>query len=159
MSSKWIWTPSCFAYSLPGNLTTNILCFQTYPKSTPAPIALPHSLPPSPESICPSISQCWQQGLTLLPSSMTTTSCWAYSWISVSQAWRRKESTEWWGNPKLWRREGRAESAEDVGSDREEGLESDSDDRWDGWIHEEQGMEKDSFILASLSSLRSPPSI
>lgn len=27
-------------------------------------------------------------GLTLLPSSISTTSCWAYSWISVSHAWR-----------------------------------------------------------------------
>lgn len=28
-----------------------------------------------------------QPALTLFPSSMSTTSCWAYSWISVSHAW------------------------------------------------------------------------
>lgn len=94
--------------------------------------------------LCPSVNPCpsvANKDLTLLPSSMTTTSCWAYSWISVSHAWRWKERTEWWRNP---------EYRGNV-NDREEGL--------DMVIREEmdEATENERFIYSLLAAVHCLP--
>lgn len=89
----------------------------------------------------------------MLPSSMTTTSCWAYSWISVNHAWKRKESTE--GREKGEREERHYERG---------GSEIKRVDGGDGWMPRRGEREKDRRLLfigcsSSCPSLNSRPCI